>query len=178
MSGIRFVPAVLTIRFELLNEENREKFRREYTALSEYEEDAIGQWLKIAKARGETKDTDEVLLNLLVELHKKVDELTALVKNEEKRLLPLAQSAQILEIGFEHIKIEEPLFMVGKEYYARIEMPIFPKREMAVYLKAIDPYIAEILLMHEKDQKDWNAYVVAKERVMIRELKKSRKEDG
>jgi hypothetical protein len=177
MNDIRFVPAVLTIHFETLNDENSEMFRREYTSLSEYEEDAIGQWLKIAKARGETKETDEVLLNLLVELHKKVDELTALVKNEEKKLLTLAHTTDILEIGFEYFRIEKPLFIPGKEYYARIEMPIFPKREMAVYLKGIDANIAEIILMHDKDMKDWNAYVVAKERVMIRELKKG-KSDG
>ncbi len=172
MSDIRFVPAVLTMHFEVMSDTRSELFRREYVGLSEYEEDAIGQWLKIARARGETKDTDEVLLNLLVELHKKVDELTALVKNEEKKLLPLAHTAQILEIGFEHIRIEEAAFEPGREYYARIEMPIFPKREMAIYLKGVDTHIAEIILMHEKDLKDWNAYVVAKERAMIRELKK------
>ncbi len=172
MSDIRFVPAVLTMHFEVMSDTRSELFRREYVGLSEYEEDAIGQWLKIARARGETKDTDEVLLNLLVELHKKVDELTALVKNEEKKLLSLARTTQILEIGFEHIRIEAPLFERGREYYARIEMPIFPKREMAIYLKGVDTHIAEIILMHEKDLKDWNAYVVAKERAMIRELKK------
>jgi hypothetical protein len=172
MADIRFIPAVLTIHFERMSDARSELFRREYIGLSEYEEDAIGQWLKIAKARGETQDTDEVLLNLLVELHKKVDELTALVKNEEKKLLSLKETTQILEIGFEHVKIEEPLFDAGREYYARIEMPIFPKREMALYLKGVDAYIAEIILMHEKDLRDWNAYVVAKERAMIREMKK------
>ncbi len=172
MADIRFVPAVLTMHFEAMSDTRGEQFRREYIGLSEYEEDAIGQWLKIAKARGETQDTDEVLLNLLVELHKKVDELTALVKNEEKKLLTLHHTTQILEIGFEHVKIETPLFQPGREYYARIEMPIFPKREMALYLKGVDAYVAEIILMHEKDLKDWNAYVVAKERAMIREMKK------
>ena len=175
MSDIRFVPAVLKLHLEALHENNSENFRREYTALSEYEEDAIGQWLKIARARGETRDTDEVLLNLLVELHKKVDELTALVKNEEKKLLTLTHTTEILEIGFEYIRIEDPLFDRGREYYGRIEMPIFPKREMALYLKGIEPYVAEIILMHEKDMKDGNAYVVAKERAMIRELKKGKK---
>jgi len=177
MNDIRFVPAVLKLHFEVLHDNNNENFRREYTALSEYEEDAIGQWLKISKARGETKDTDEVLLNLLVELHKKVDALTALVKNEETKLLTLAHTTDILEIGFEHIRIEDPLFDAGREYYGRIEMPVFPKREMPLYLKSIDPYTAEIILMHEKDMRDWNAYVVAKERAMIRELKKG-KRDG
>ncbi len=172
MSDIRFVPAVLTMHFEAMQSAKSEQFRREYTSLSEYEEDAIGQWLKIAKARGETKDTDEVLLNLLVELHKKVDELTALVKNEEKKLMPLKHTTQVLEIGFEHVKIEDALFEAGREYYGRIEMPIFPKREMALYLKGVDAHIGEIILMHDKDLRDWNAYVVAKERAMIREMKK------
>jgi len=177
MSDIRFVPAILTIHFEMMSIEKNELFRREYSSLSEYEEDAIGQWLKIAKARGETRDTDEVLLNLLVELHKKVDTLTDLVKNEEKQLLTLAHTTQILEIGFDHINIEESMFIADEEYYARIEMPVFPKREMAIYLRGINSHVAQIVLMHEKDQKDWNAYVVAKERIMIREYKKGRVDD-
>ncbi len=177
MNDIRFIPAVLTIYFEAMSDDKNELFRREYSSLSEYEEDSIGQWLKIAKARGETKDTDEVLLNLLTELHRKVDELTSLVKNEDKQLLKLAHSDQILEIGFDHIKIESASFEETKEYYARIEMPVFPKREMAVYLKGITPNIAQIILIHEKDQRDWNAYVVAKERILIRELKRSMSND-
>ncbi len=177
MSDIRFVPAVLTIYFEAMSGDKNELFRREYSSLSEYEEDSIGQWLKIAKARGDTKDTDEVLLNLLVELHKKVDELTALVKNEDKQLLKLAHTDNILEIGFDHIKIESDAFEQNREYYARIDMPVFPKREMAVYLKGISSRVAQIILIHEKDQRDWNAYVVAKERIMIRELKRSVRDD-
>ncbi len=177
MNDIRFVPAILTIYFEEIEQNRKESFRREYNTLSEYEEDSIGQWLKIAKARGETKETDEVLLNLLVELHKKIDNLTDLIKNEEKKLLSLEKTAEILEIGFDHIKVEEEIFVAHREYYARIEMPVFPKREMAVYLKGINPHIAQIVLMHQKDQKDWNAYVVAKERIMIREKKRGRVDD-
>ena len=91
--------------------------------------------------------------------------------------MKLAHSDQILEIGFDHIKIESASFEETKEYYARIEMPVFPKREMAVYLKGITPNIAQIILIHEKDQRDWNAYVVAKERILIRELKRSMSND-
>jgi hypothetical protein len=32
--------------------------------------------------------------------------------------------------------------------------------------------MAEVYLMHEKDTKDWSAYVVARGRVIIREMKK------
>ncbi len=48
-------------------------------------------------------------------------------------------------------------------------MPTFPKREMPLFFRAIDKNIAEILLLHEQDEKDWNAYMVARERVMIRQ---------
>ena len=50
-------------------------------------------------------------------------------------------------------------------------MPVFPKREMPVFIKAISSNIGQILLMHDKDLKDWNSYVASRERVMIRELK-------
>ncbi|MCH9813474.1 MAG: hypothetical protein K0U47_05965 [Epsilonproteobacteria bacterium] len=146
-------------------------YQKEYRILSDFEEDAVGQWLKLAKARGETKDSDEVLMTLLVELHKKVDQLTALVKNEERTLLPLEINENIAEIGFEHIKLENRVLEVGKEYYCRIDMPVFPKREMPMFVKAIDQNIAQITLIHDKDEKDWNAYVTARERIMIREMR-------
>ena len=47
----------------------------------------------------------------------------------------------------------------------------FPKREVPIYFIGVDEYIAEIILMHERDIKDWNSFVVARERAMIREKK-------
>ncbi len=170
MENIRFVTAPLVARFEEA-EHNKEAFKKEYASLSEFEEDPVGQWLKIAKARGETKESDQVLLTLLVELHKKIDRLTAIVKNEEKPLLPLAHEAAIDKIGFEHIHFEKALLHPGTIYYCRIEMPVFPKREMPLFFEAIGEDIGKIVLIHHKDEQDWNAYVTARERVMIREMK-------
>jgi hypothetical protein len=168
---IRFVPAVLDLSIELLDSSNGEMFKKEYRMLGDFEEDAVGQWLKLAKARGETQESDEVLMRLLVELHKKVDMLTDLVKNEEKKLLDLAIDAKICEIGFEYIKIEEDIMDIGKEYYCRVHMPVFPARQMPMFLKSTASNIAEIVLIHERDQKDWNSYVTSRERIMIREMK-------
>ncbi len=168
---IRLVKSVLNVHLESMHGVCDEAFKKEYRILSDFEEDAVGQWLKLAKARGETSDSDDVLLTLLVELHKKVDLLTALIKNEERELLKLKLSTKICEIGFDHIKIEDDLLKNEEEYYCRIEMPVFPKREMPLFVKAVDKNIAQIVLMHEKDQKDWNAYVTARERIMIREMK-------
>lgn len=168
---IRFVATSLDIHLQLLDGSSDELFRKEYRVLSDFEEDAVGQWLKLAKARGETSDSDDVLLKLIVELHKKVDVLTALIKKEERQLLQLEIDSKICEIGFDHIKLEEGIFQKDREYYCRIDMPVFPKREMPIFIKGLDDNIAQIVLMHEADQKDWNAYVTARERIMIREMR-------
>jgi len=167
---IRVVNASLVIEFEECDK-RYDEFKKEYDSLSEYEEDSIGQWLKLAKAKGETKESDQVLLTLMVELHRKVDELTSIVKNEEREFIKLKNISRIEAIGYEHFRLEKEAFEVSKEYYGRIAMPVFPKRDIPLFFKAVAKNMAKITLMHEKDTKDWSAYVVARERVMIRELK-------
>ncbi len=168
MSDIRLVPAVLNIEFDLVSK-NRELFQKEFNKLAHSDEDPVGQWLKLAKARGETNESDQVLLTLLVELHRKVDELSAYVKNERPEFVPLSNKGEIDSIGFEHFRLAKNQLIVKEEYYARVSMPTFPKREMPLYFTAIDEKTAEIKLLHEQDEKDWNAYMVARERVMIRQ---------
>jgi len=174
MDSIRVVNAPLVIEYEEADA-RYDEFKKEYDSLSEYEEDSIGQWLKLAKAKGDTRDSDQVLLTLMVELHRKIDELTALVKNEEREFVKLKNLQRIEGIGYEHFKFENDILTIGKEYYGRIAMPVFPKREIPLFFKALNSNIAEVILMHDKDIKDWSAYVVARERVMIRELKKRKK---
>ncbi len=171
---IRFVRAPLVVEFEEIAD-RYEEFKREFDSLSEYEEDTIGQWLKLAKAKGETRDSDQVLLTLMVELHRKIDALTSLVKNEEKELVKLSHIERITDIGYDHFKLEKSVLTPGKEYYARVGMPVFPKREIPLFFTAIDENIAHIKLIHQKDTQDWSAYLMARERVMIRELKRGKK---
>ncbi len=173
-NSIRFVVAPLVIEFEEAKN-NYDVFKREYDSLSEYEEDPIGQWLKLSKAKGETKESDQVLLTLMIELHRKIDALTMLIKNEEKEYVKLTHIGKIDAIGYDHFRFENKILKIDTEYYARISMPVFPKREISLFFKAIDENIAEITLMHQKDNKDWSAYMVARERVMIRELKRGDK---
>lgn len=170
MSDIRLIPAPLDMEFEL-DEAGDENFLREFNSVLPGDEDPLGAWLKRAKSRGETKDSDQVLLTLIIELHRKVDALSEYVKNEHKRYLPLSKSVKIDAIGFEHVRISEHKFEAHKRYYARILMPVFPKRIIALYLFALDERTAKIDTMHEEDESDWNAYVTARERVMIRELR-------
>ena len=171
--SVRLVPAPISIVFSevSLDEEN---FTREYHQLSETDENAINQWLKLAKARGETSDSDPVLLQLVVELHNKIDALEMFLKNEQPKRLSLMQEAQIDAIGFEHFHLFEEILEEEMQYYGRIEMPVHPKRDIGVFFIARTKSLAEIIKMHERDEKEWNTYMTARERVLIREAKEKK----
>ena len=166
----RLVPAPISIVFSQ-SDINPELFEREYHQLSESDDNAINQWLKLAKARGDTADTDPVLLNLLVELHNKIDALEMFIKDEVPSRVSLTAEAQIESIGFEYFNLSEKLLDEGVEYYGRVEMPVHPKRDVAVFFRAVDDSLAEITKMHERDEKEWGAYLTARERVLIREAR-------
>jgi hypothetical protein len=162
----RLVPAPISLVF---SKSGDEAFEREYHQLSESDGNAINQWLKLAKAKGETADTDPVLLNLLVELHNKIDALEMFLKNEEPIRVSLNTQAKIDSIGFEYFNLSDEFLDEGVEYYGRIEMPVHPKRDVGVFFKAQSTTLAKIIRIHDRDEKDWNAYMTARERVLIRE---------
>ena len=125
---MRLVPANLDIVFEKVGDRESE-FLREFDKLSGNEDDPLGAWIKRAKAKGDTKESDQVILTLLIELHRKFDELNAYIKNEKFIKLELAQSSVLDGINFENFRIKEAKFKSGESYYGRIFMPIFPKRD-------------------------------------------------
>ena len=166
--NIRLVKAPIRIVFSKI-EDDIQVYEREYHKLSVSDEDPIGQWLKVAKGRGETADTDPVLLNLIIELHRKVDHLEQLIKNEVPQRISLHEEAMIESIGFGYFRLERAGLEAGALYYGRIEMPVHPKRDIGVFFTALDPHLAKIEKMHEQDEKDWGAYLTARERILIRE---------
>lgn len=170
MSLPRLVPAPISIYFSDADIE-RELYEREYQQLSESDEDPISQWLKLAKARGDTRESDPVLLQLVVELHRKIDALEMFLKNEIPSRVSLSVHSEIESVGFEHFKLKDEEFEVGKIYYGRIEMPLYPKRDLGIFFEAISSDLAKFVKMHERDEKEWNAYMTARERVLIRELR-------
>ena len=171
--SIRLVPAPISIAFSEASL-NSEKYSREYQQLNESDDDPIHQWLKLAKAKGDTIDSDPVLLNLVVELHRKIDSLERFLKNEEPNRLSLTNEAEVESIGFEHFKFKEFEMEEGSEYYGRVEMPVHPKRDVPVYFTAVDKSLAKITKIHERDEKEWAAYLTARERVLIRESRENK----
>ncbi len=168
---IRFVPASLDIEYEEVNSKNQGIFKDEYKTLQEYGNDDINEWVKKLKAKGQLDDTDRVLLTLLVELHKKIDNLENLLKNEKSNLVKLQQSSKTTAINFDYIQTDSFDFLSDTLYYARIALPVFPKREIAVYLYGIENNIAKIHLISQKNQDDWNSLIMSKEREYIRKIK-------
>lgn len=168
MDSVRLVRASLDIEFCI---DNSEEHRKEFDRLSEVDDDPIGHWLKIAKAKGLTRDSDPVLLTLVTELHRKIDELKSMISNKEDTKLKLDTKALIKEIGFEHFVIENQELLIGEKYYGRIDMPTFPKRVIPVFFIAQSENLAKVELIHDRDMKDWDAYIAARERVLIREMK-------
>jgi len=169
----RLVKAPISLVFSEASND-MEAYEREYHKLSDSDDNPINQWLKMAKARGETSDTDPVLLNLVVELHNKIDALEMFLKNETPERVSLTEEAQIDAIGFEHFNLVEELLEEGKEYYGRIEMPVHPKRDVGVFFIAQSKTLAHITRMHDRDEKEWGSYLTARERVLIREAKEKK----
>jgi hypothetical protein len=173
MSIPRLVSAPISIYFSEADA-NKEAFEREYQQLNESDDDPISQWLKLAKARGDTRETDPVLLQLVVELHRKIDSLEMFLKDEVPKRIPLTTSSKIDSIGFEYFKLDEAVLESGRVYYGRIEMPVYPKHDVGVYFEATSSSLAKIIKMHERDEKEWGAYMTARERVLIREAREKK----
>ncbi len=170
MDNIRVIRANLDIEFQKIGDKE-DIFSREFDRLSEVDDDSIGHWLKLAKARGETRESDQVLLTLVIELHRKVDELTKIMRDEIPKKEKLEIKTDIESIGFEHFIIEEPILQIDEKYYGRINLPTFPKREIPLFFIGVDSKTAKIKLIHERDSKDWDSYMAARERVLIREMR-------
>lgn len=164
---IRFINAPLSLDFDLYSP-RYDAFEREYVLLSQSVEDPALEWVKLAKARGETDDTDTVLLDLMIELYKKLERIEAKLDGKTPHYEPLTISCHIDEIGFEHLHIVTPL-AVGEIYYARADLPVFPKRIVPLFFRALEPHIAVIERMHDRDKADWDAYIVRREREIIKE---------
>jgi len=169
MGNPYLINASLDFSFEKVTEENRDQLNLEFESLSEVDVDPIGHWLKLKKARGETDDSDEVLIELIMELHRKIDRLENVIKGTEKRERVLENSGFIDSIGFHHIHSKNPIFIPNQIYYGRVELKSYPQRDMPIFFKAITNQIAEIEKIHHRDESDWGAYFRARERVMIRE---------
>lgn len=82
---------------------------------------------------------------------------------------------EIYEKEYQHLSESDPILLEkGTIYYGRIEMPIYPKHDVGVFFQAQSSTLAKIIKMHDRDEKEWNAYMTARERILIREARENR----
>lgn len=170
MNEVHLVEAPLNVEFDRVDV-NPYDFEREYNTIGESDDDAIGQWLRVAKAKGETSESDPVVLHLIVELYRKIDRLEQIITNTVPQSFTLSQKGAVTRIGFEYFEVSEPLFIEDENYYGRIVLPLHNQKEVPLYFKALSPTLAKIVQIHSRDEKEWGAYRMSRERMMIRHLK-------
>ena len=163
--------APIEISLSIVDDDNRANFKREFDSLSEADNDPIGNWVKVAKSQG-NNDSDPLLLKLLIEMHRKIDTLQQIIENKEIQYIELSTNIHIQSVGYEYFKLDDGFVLEDdKQYYGRVTMPVFPKRNVAIFFKKHKENIAKIENMHNRDTKEWDFYVSSRERAMIREMK-------
>lgn len=169
MNDVRLIEVSLAFGFEPL--EGKEKvFSDEYLQLSE-NEDPITQWYRTMKIKSDVGESDPVVLNLLLELHRKIDRLEAIMTGTPSERALLSNNTRIVKMGFEHFELFEPLLSSGTSYYGRVVIPNYTRHEIPFYFEALSETIGHINRIHTRDEAEWSGYMMARERAMIRYMK-------
>lgn len=146
-------------------EEIEGKYFQEYIRLNQIEESGIEKWLKLSKGRD--YEGDEVMLELLVEVYKKLERLEQKLSIQQSPLLELTQRVQTHSIGHGVLCLENEL-EEGKTYYARLDLPIFPSKTIPLFFAMLTPKIAKIIKIGQSHNHSYDSYVVECERMEIR----------
>lgn len=169
MNDVRLIEVSLAFGFEPV--EGKEKvFSDEYLQLSE-NEDPITQWYRTMKIKSDVSETDPVVLNLLLELHRKIDRLEAIISGTPSERASLSHDNKIVKMGFEHFELSEPLLNPGASYYGRVVLPNYTRHEIPFYFEAVTETMGHINRIHTRDEAEWSGYMMARERAMIRYMK-------
>ncbi|ANV97309.1 hypothetical protein BBW65_00020 [Helicobacter enhydrae] len=107
----------------------------EYIQLNRVQESGIERWLKHAKGRD--YDGDELMLDLLVEMFKKIEKLEKMLAQTQDNLLTLHQQITTSHIGHGVLCFQESVLKKGGIYYGRLFLPFFQKKLCPAIYKPI-----------------------------------------
>lgn len=170
----RTVQAPLNLEFALIDaadSESTKAYEREYASLSNADADPLGEYMKYARAKADSREADDIVLKLLVTLHYKLDEIKNILTDNVRQFVKLESKENVEALGHSVIIMPKPIFQKGAQYYARIDLPVFPERLIPIFLEAVEPKVAKVKRIHERDERDWDSYITSRERSLIRELK-------
>lgn len=161
---MKFVRITGNICFEEVDSRHQE-FEREFESFSATDSNPIDDFIQKLKAKDGKNAPDAITITLLAELHRKIDSLTKIVKNETKELLKL-KNEQVLDFAwFDTIKLNG--LKSGSVYYARIYLPLFRSRPIPFFCEAIDEESVKITTIWPDDKADFDSYLASKDREEI-----------
>ena len=173
----RLIDTMLKISFEEARN-NAESFAQEFNKLTQSDEDPIGEWLRLTRAkRGNLEADNAIILELLVEVYRKIESLEARISGNVKSYVPLENHATIGTIGHSCFALIDAELAENTLYYGRIELPTFPARIVPVYF-VYHSNLAWIERIHGRDEVEWDSYVASKERALIRSIKNKKVDNG
>lgn len=95
----RLIATSLKIEFDSANI-SAENFAREFNKLTKSDDDPVGEWLRMARAKkGANNDDFSIVLDLLVEIYRKLGALENAINNIAKEYAPLRYCGEIETIG-------------------------------------------------------------------------------
>lgn len=142
-----------------------DEFLREFDTFSETNSNPIDDMIQKMKAKEGKNAPEDMTIFLLAELHKKVDELTKIVKGERANYVGLKNSSTVDFAWFDHLVISG--LKAGETYYARLEIPLFRPRPIPMFFKATGENSAEIIKIWARDRQEFDGYLASKEREEI-----------
>lgn len=152
-----------------------ELFLQEFNQLTQSDEDPIGEWLRLTKAKKGNLEADNlIILELLVEVYRKIESLEQRINGGVKDYIPLENTDKVCTIGHGCFALKDSNLLENTLYYGRVELPTFPTRIVPVYF-TYHSNLAWIDRIHARDEMEWDSYVASKERALIRSLKNNKK---
>ncbi|MDE5591786.1 MAG: hypothetical protein K2I63_02345 [Helicobacter sp.] len=170
----RLIDTSLRIEYEEVHNQP-ESFIEEFNKLTQSDEDPIGEWLRLMRAKKGNLDAENtIILELLVEIYRKIEKLEQTIEGSKKSYLTLKNENLVTTIGHHCFAIKDSNLLENTLYYGRIELPTFPTRIVPIYFLSRNN-LAWIEKIHSRDENEWDSYVASKERALIRFLKSNKK---
>jgi len=161
---MKFVRIAANIAFEEVGH-RKEEFEREFEIFSSTDSNPVDDFIQKMKAKEGKNAPDDMTILLLAELHKKVDDLTKIIKGETKTYLPLANEKILDFAWFDTICLSG--LNPGATYYARISMPLFRSRLIPFFFEASNEEYGTITKIWPSDKADFDGYLASKDREEI-----------
>ncbi|PAF52121.1 hypothetical protein [Helicobacter sp. 13S00477-4] len=156
-----FPTRIINYYFEIEYEKYSQKCEDEYLKLCDGGYDSFDNWLTNLKTKN--RGDNDVVLEVLAEIYKKLQSLENLIKHQDQKLIPLENKNFAMALGHGIICAEKSIFELEEEYYLRFKLPIFPERYIGVFGRAFEERIVKITKMHQKDTKDFDMFIANRE---------------